>query len=118
MIRSDGSYVRDYIYVEDAAAAYILLAEAMATDETVRGEAFNFSTEARYTVLGMTRRILALMESNLEPDVRNEASNEIRCQYLSAAKARLKLGWEPRFDLDAGLKRTIEWYSGYFRDER
>ena len=110
VIRSDGSYVRDYFYVEDGAAAYMLLAECLAARPELRGEAFNFSNETQVTVLELVRRILTLMGSALEPEVRNEASNEIRRQYLSAAKARRELGWRPLFDLDEGLRRTIAWY--------
>jgi CDP-glucose 4,6-dehydratase len=55
------------------------------------------------------------MESRLEPDVRNEATNEIRHQYLSAAQARAALDWQPLFTLDEGLRRTIDWYKEFFR---
>jgi CDP-glucose 4,6-dehydratase len=111
VIRSDGLNVRDYFHVEDGAAANILLAEQLAARPDLRGEAFNFSNETQVTVLELVRRILALMGSDLEPDVRNEASNEIRHQYLSAAKARRVLGWKPLYTLDSGLKSAIEWYS-------
>ena len=115
ILRSDGSFVRDYLYVEDGAAAYMLLAEKLAEFPDLRGEAFNFSNEIQITVLDLVRKILALMnESNLEPDIRNDAHNEIRHQYLSAAKAQQKLGWEPLFELDEGLGKTIEWYKEYF----
>jgi CDP-glucose 4,6-dehydratase len=110
VIRSDGGYVRDYFYVEDGAAAYMLLAECLARQPELRGEAFNFSNETQVTVLELVEHILALMGSSLRPDVRNEATNEIRRQYLSAAKARERLGWLPLFDLDEGLRRTIAWY--------
>jgi len=116
VIRSDGQYVRDYFYVEDAAAAYTLLAERLAENPSLRGHAFNFSNETPVTVLELTRRILALMGFDLEPDIRNEAINEIRQQYLSAEKARRVLGWKPLFTLDEGLKRTIEWYRCFFGD--
>jgi len=115
VIRSDGQYVRDYFYIEDGAAAYMLLAEKLAADRGLIGQAFNFSNEIQVTVLALVERILALMGSDLAPDVRNEASNEIRHQYLSAAKARAVLGWQPLFTLDAGLARTIEWYRRFLR---
>lgn len=118
VIRSDGRFVRDYFYVEDGAAAYMLLAERLAADPSLRGEAFNFSNELQVTVLELVHRILALMGSDLEPEIRNEASNEIRHQYLSAAKARQRLGWRPLFTLDEGLQRTIRWYQDFFRHDR
>jgi CDP-glucose 4,6-dehydratase len=110
VIRSDGKYVRDYIYVEDAVAAYCLLAEKLAGNRRLIGEAFNFSNENPLSVIQLVKRILFLMKSNLKPVILNEATNEIREQYLSAAKARRVLGWHPAFDLDEGLKRTITWY--------
>jgi CDP-glucose 4,6-dehydratase len=113
VIRSDGLFVRDYFYAEDGAAAYTLLAERLAADPDLRGEAFNFSNETQVTVLDLVRKIVALMGSDLEPEVRNDASNEIRLQYLSAAKARRVLGWEPLFTLDEGLARTIDWYKRF-----
>lgn len=114
VIRSDGTFVRDYFYVEDGAAAYMLLAEQLACTPSLRGQAFNFSNELQITVLELVQRVITLMQSELEPDVRNEAGNEIRHQYLNAAKARRILGWSPMFDLDAGLKRTIAWYREFF----
>lgn len=110
VIRSDGSYIRDYFYVEDGAAAYMLLAEQMARRPELWGEAFNFSNELQITVLDLTQRVLAVMDSSLTPDVRNEASNEILHQYLSAAKARELLGWSPLFTLEQGLEKTVAWY--------
>ena len=110
IIRSDGSYVRDYFYVEDGAAAYLLLAERLAACLDLCGHAFNFSNEIQVTVSDLTRRILEQMDSTLEPDIRNEAAHEIRHQYLSAEKARQMLDWRPMFSLDEGLRRTIDWY--------
>ena len=118
VIRSDGQYVRDYFYVEDAVAAYMLLAEQVAQRPELRGQALNFSNETPVTVLDLVRRILSLMGSDLQPEIRNEATNEIRYQYLSAAKARHVLGWNPLFTLDEGLRRTIEWYKEFFACER
>jgi CDP-glucose 4,6-dehydratase len=115
IVRSDGDYVRDYFYVEDGAAAYMLLAEALAADRALAGQAFNFSNEVQVTVLELVRRILRAMDSDLEPDVRNQASHEIRRQYLSAAKVRRLLGWSPLFDLESGLRETIRWYREFFR---
>ena len=115
IIRSDGNYVRDYFYVEDGVAVYLLLAECLAARPELRGEAFNFSNESQVTVLELVNRILELMGSDLRPEIRNEASNEIRRQYLSAAKAREQLGWAPLFTLDEGLRKTIAWYRGFLQ---
>ena len=115
VIRSDGNYVRDYFYVEDGAEAYLLLAEKLAQTPDLCGQAFNFSYELQETVLSLVKRILVLMDSDLEVEIRNEATNEIRVQYLSAEKARKVLGWRPLFDLDPSLLKTIEWYRNYFQ---
>jgi CDP-glucose 4,6-dehydratase len=115
VIRSDGQYVRDYFYVEDGAAAYTLLAESLAADPRLRGRAFNFSDESPVSVLALVRRVLALMGSDLEPKILDEATHEIREQCLSAARARDELGWRPLFSLDEGLRRTIDWYRDLFR---
>lgn len=115
VVRSDGKYVRDYFYVEDGAAAYALLAESLAADPSLRGEAFNFSNEEPLTVLELVGRILRLMDAGVEPEVRNQATNEIREQYLSAEKARRVLSWRPLHTLDEGLERTIGWYEAFLR---
>jgi CDP-glucose 4,6-dehydratase len=113
VIRSDGTFVRDYFYVKDGAAAYLHLAECVAQRPEVHGHAFNFSTEIQVTALQMVQRILRLMNSPLEPDVRGEATNEIKHQYLSAEKARRMLAWSPRYKLDEALAETIAWYRDY-----
>ncbi|MBP9663881.1 MAG: GDP-mannose 4,6-dehydratase [Pyrinomonadaceae bacterium] len=111
VIRSDGTYIRDYFYVEDAAMAYIRLAEKMAADTSVIGHAFNFSNEVQLTVLSMTQMVLRLVErTDLEPTILGEAQNEIPHQYLTADKARRLLGWRSDFSIEEGLRRTIDWY--------
>ena len=110
IIRSDGNYVRDYLYVEDGVAANLLLAERLESEPELRGQAFNFSNESQITVSELVSKILSAMQSDLQPDIRNEANNEIREQYLNAAKAKKVLGWSPQFDLDSGLVKTIDWY--------
>jgi CDP-glucose 4,6-dehydratase len=115
VIRSDGKFVRDYFYVEDGAAAYMLLAERLREDRALSGACFNFSNELQITVLDLVDKILGKMNSDLKPDVRNEASNEIRHQYLSAESARNVLGWSPLFTLEEGLNRSIGWYREFLK---
>jgi len=110
IIRSDGQYLRDYLYVEDAAGAYLRLAESM-DDSSVVGEAFNFGNEQPVSVLEVVNLILEIVDGpSLEPKILNEASHEIRKQYLDCSKARRVLDWRPEFSLREGLERTIPWY--------
>ena len=114
VIRSDGKPIRDYFYIKDAVEAYLLLAEKMRALK-IAGEAFNFSNEIQVTVLELVKLILKLMGDNdLKPSVLNQASNEIRHQYLSAKKARRVLGWRPHYTLQQGLGETIAWYQDCF----
>ena len=111
VIRSDGKFSRDYIYVEDAAHAYMAVAEGISTNPAVRGQAFNFSYEAPQTALQVVTKILKEMDrTDLKPAILDTAANEIPHQYLRAQKARECLGWQPKFDFDKGLRNTIPWY--------
>lgn len=114
VIRSDGTYLRDYIYVRDVAGAYCLLAENI-NSPSVRGEAFNFSSESPCSVLEVVEAIQETMGiRHPAPVVLDSASGEIRNQYLDASKARRVLGWESRYTLEEGLAETVDWYRDYF----
>jgi CDP-glucose 4,6-dehydratase len=114
-IRSDGTFIRDYFYVKDAALAYMHLAEKMG-DPKIHGEAFNFSNELQVTVLELTNKILKLMDRvALKPIILDQAEHEIKHQYLSSKKAREMLGWKPKYNLDDALKETIEWYTKFLK---
>jgi len=114
VLRSDGRYIRDYIYVKDVVEAYMLLAERAANDG-VRGEAFNFGLESRVTVLQIAGKVLELMgRTDLEPVIANTATAEIKDQYLHCGKARKVLNWRHRYSLEEGLKETIAWYRDFF----
>ncbi|MCG3204373.1 MAG: CDP-glucose 4,6-dehydratase [Elusimicrobia bacterium] len=113
VIRSNGKFIRDYIYVEDGVDAYLHLAEALA-DRKYHGEAFNFSYEKPLTVLQIVGLVSRLMESPLKPRILNQATNEIIDQHLSSRKAKAVLGWKPLFNLEKGLLNTIEWYRTHF----
>lgn len=113
IIRSDGAFLRDYIYVRDVTRAYISVAQHL-DDPEIRGEAFNFSPEHPLTVLDLVARIHRLMGGEqLAPDVQGTARGEIEAQYLDSSKARGMLDWSPRYDLDTALRETIAWYSDH-----
>ncbi|KEP26878.1 MULTISPECIES: GDP-mannose 4,6-dehydratase [Bacillus] len=113
-IRSDGTFIRDYFYIEDAVKAYLLLAEKM-EEKGLAGEAFNFSNEIQLTVLELVDKILKAMGSDLKPRILNQGTHEIKHQYLSAEKARKLLDWKPDYSIDEGLEKTIEWYREFFQ---
>ncbi|MFN9974359.1 MAG: NAD-dependent epimerase/dehydratase family protein, partial [Phycisphaerae bacterium] len=115
VIRSDGSFIRDYFYVEDGAAAYMMLAEKLAERPELAGEAFNLSNETQVTVLQLVEKVLANMNSSLQPRVLGESCHEIIHQSLDATKAREILGWTPIFTLEEGLSGTIKWYTQHFQ---
>lgn len=115
VIRSDGKSIRDFLYVEDAVEAYVRLAECLDASPTLIGEAFNFSMEARVTVLELVQYVLGIMgRSDLVPLIQNTTSHEVTEQYLSAQKSREILGWSPQFDMEEGLSQTVAWYEKYF----
>ena len=115
IIRSDGKFVRDYVYVGDAVNAYMTTAEAIGRPE-ITGEAFNFADAKPMTVLEIAAAILAAVgRTDLEPVVLGQASHEIKAQFLDAEKARTRLGWKPAFGVTEGLARTVGWYREHLR---
>lgn len=114
IIRSDGKFVRDYLFVEDGANAYMVLAEALAARPNLKGKAFNFSIDDPVDVIRMVHAILSQMDSRLEPKILGEAQNEIREQYLDSSHARRELEWKPLYSLEQGLAATIAWYRKLF----
>jgi CDP-glucose 4,6-dehydratase len=109
ILRSNGSNIRDYIYVRDVVSAYLALAEQIVRPE-IAGEAFNFSPESRITVLEIVQAIARLMNTSIEPIVLGTAVHEIQDQTLSAAKAQRLLDWQAQWTLEEGLTETIDWY--------
>lgn len=115
IIRSDGTYVRDYLYVQDVVAAYRALAEHL-DDASVRGEAFNFSPGSPHTVREVVQVIQRLMgEEHLTPEILGTAEGEIHSQVLSSAKAQAILDWSPKYSLEEGLQETIAWYRAFLK---
>jgi CDP-glucose 4,6-dehydratase len=113
VIRSDGTFVRDYLYVKDAAAGVVALADAIGDRPELAGTAFNFAAGIRLPVMDVVRRILGLMDSEIQPVVLGLPLKEIPEQRVSAARARRLLGWRPRATVDSGLRETIDWYRRY-----
>jgi CDP-glucose 4,6-dehydratase len=112
LIRSNGKFTRDYVYVDDIVEGYILLAEKLEARQ-LAGQAFNFSIENPITVLELLKQIdkASIQYGKLEYKILNTAKYEIKKQYLSSAKARKILGWKPKHTLNQGLQKTINWYS-------
>jgi CDP-glucose 4,6-dehydratase len=114
VIRSDGTYKRDYMYVKDAVSGYLTLAENLKRKDT-RGEAFNFGTGQPVSVLELFENISKLTGNRIKPKILNEAKNEIKDQYLSTEKVKRMFNWKPQYSLEQGLKETIEWYRNYLK---
>ena len=114
IIRSNGKYFRDYIYIKDIVDAYVNLSESI-TKKNISGEAFNFSTESQITVIEIVNEIRTIMDKEeLEPEILNLNLKEIPEQSLSAQKAHRMLGWYPEYDLKGGVSETVDWYKNYF----
>lgn len=111
-LRSDGMYLRDYIFVKDAVGAYLDCVVGL--DNGLRGEAFNFGNNAPLKVIELVKIIARLMgKDDLVPVIENTAQHEIRDQYLDSSKAREKLGWKPQYTVEQALLETIGWYTKY-----
>ena len=117
LIRSDGMFIRDYFYIEDAVKAYLTLAEHM-LEAPIVGQDFNFGTETPLSVVELVTRILESMnKTELVPKILNQASHEIRKQYLDCSKANTLLNWQPTYTFDEGIKSTIAWYTAFIEKE-
>ena len=112
IIRSDGTPERDYMYIKDAVDAYLILAENIGRKD-VTGEAFNFGTGKPVSVLELYNKIIKIMGKNVKPKILGEAKNEIDRQYLDIGKVKKTFNWAPKYDIDSGLKETIEWYKNH-----
>ena len=117
LIRSNGKFIRDYIFVDDVVEGYILLAEKI-KKLSLYGEAFNFSDEKPVSVLNLVKKIYSLLGKKPKYKILNQAKYEISRQYLDSSKAKKILGWKPKYSLEEGLDITIQWYKSYFENER
>jgi CDP-glucose 4,6-dehydratase len=115
VIRSDGTLLRDYLYVADIVEGYLRLAECL-EDPALHGQAFNFGMDDPKTVLEIAQAIIAISDyPDLEPVVLNQASHEIAKQYLASEKAHRLLGWRAQYSLEEGLRKTLAWYREFFQ---
>lgn len=115
IIRSDGTFLRDYFYVEDAVDAYITFSENL-LEKKLEGEAFNFGTEKPISVTDLVNKIIKIAgKEYLKPIIANSAKGEIKDQYLSCKKARDILKWKPKHTLNEGLEKTHKWYTNWFQ---
>jgi CDP-glucose 4,6-dehydratase len=114
VVRSDGSPERDFLYVEDAVAAYLAIADALGRGEG-RGEAFNAGGGRPHRVLDVVKLICRLAGTSVEPDVRGAGTpaGEIDRQWVDYSKLRELTEWEPAVGLEEGLRRTIEWHRAH-----
>ena len=115
IIRSDGTFVRDYIYIDDIVDGLLALTKAMKKKE-VWGEAFNFGTSKPRLVLEVAKKVLKIMEKkDLPLKILNEAQHEIKYSCLSAKKAKRILRWKPKSSFEKSLKKTVDWYIQHFQ---
>jgi CDP-glucose 4,6-dehydratase len=112
IIRSDGTLIRDYLYVKDAVSAYLALGEQT---ELVEGQAFNFGTNKPLSVMELTQQIMGAVGKQIKPKILNQAKNEIQSQYLSSEKAHKTLKWSPKYSLKEALQETVEWYKNFLK---
>jgi len=115
IIRSDGTPVRDFIYITDVVDAYLTLAENL-DRKNVKGEAFNFGSNYPIKILDLVNKIIKISGKNQKPVIKGKGKlkGEISAQYLSSEKAKKILNWKPKISLEIGLKKTIKWYEDFF----
>jgi CDP-glucose 4,6-dehydratase len=116
ILRSDGSPQRDFLYVDDAVAAYLAIHAAVLEDRPgARGEAFNASPGEAHRVGDVVGLICRLSGGEVAPDVRGAGvpQAEIDRQWLDSTRLASLTGWRARIALEEGLRRTIEWYRAH-----
>ncbi len=113
-IRSNGLFIRDYVYVKDVVQGYLLLAEKM-DDAEILGQVFNISEGMPLTVIEMVDAIAKIMgKYPVSLSIGGITAGEIAEQSLSCEKARRLLGWKPTYGLEKGLLETCDWYADFF----
>lgn len=114
VLRSDGTFVRDYLHVDDVVDAYLALADWIdatgSPADAPGGIAFNFSAEAPRTVLEIYRAVCDAFGAQVDPAILAQANGEIHDQFLDSSRAQAQLGWKAQVTLADGLTRAFEWY--------
>lgn len=117
IIRSDGTFKRDFVYVKDAVRGYLMAAEQVVRPE-LHGEAFNFGMGHSESALDIVKTIIRVSDyPELEPIILNEVRNEVQDQFMNSEKASRLLGWEPQYTLASGLAETMAWYRDFLNLE-
>jgi len=118
ILRSDGTFIRDYVHVDDIVGAYLFLAEQTET-RNIQGEAYNFSRDEPLSVLDIYREVCSVVVGKyIEPKILSTTKAEIKDQHLDSSKARKELGWESTVTLEKGITKTYDWYLNYFKDKK
>lgn len=118
ILRSDGTFIRDYVHVDDIVGAYLFLAEQTET-KNIQGEAYNFSRDEPLSVLDMYREVCSVVVGKyVEPKILSTTTAEIKDQHLDSSKAREELGWQSTVTLEKGITKTFNWYLNYFKDNK
>ena len=107
-IRSDGKYVRDYLYVKDVVRGYLMLANNI---REVKGEVFNFGSDDTFSVLELIRIVEKSLKKKLKYKILDKAKNEIPYQSLDYTKIRKKIGWEAKSTVITTSSRIYRWYT-------
>lgn len=111
LIRSDGKYVRDYVYVGDIIDALLALATNIKKNA---GEAFNISSDENLSVIELVKKIEKVLNQKIKYTIQNIAVNEIPIQSVNWNKIKKILGWKPKMSLEKTLGQIYDWYKAYF----
>ena len=114
-LRSDGSFIRDYVYVKDVVQGYVDLAEKI---DKSSGEAFNFGSELNVSVLELIKKVELALDKKVRYSIKNNQKNEIPVQHLSTKKVQSILGWQGSYDFETSIKETYSWYVDYFAKKK
>jgi CDP-glucose 4,6-dehydratase len=118
VLRSDGTFIRDYVHVDDIVDAYMFLAQ-QAEIKNITGEAYNFSRDEPLSVLDIYQEICKVVVGKyIEPKILSTTAAEIKDQHLDSTKARVELGWKSTITLEKGITKTFDWYLNYFKDKK